>query len=96
MQWQRNKVIVVTHIPPFPQNSKYRGKVAGYDYLPFYTCKATGDVIMQYAEMYPHVQFKVFCGHSHHKALYEPLPNLTVKTGEAQYYMPEIQEVFEI
>jgi predicted phosphohydrolase len=92
----RNRILVVTHIPPFPECSKYQGKMSGLDYLPFYTCKATGDVIMEYAERFPHIKFDVFCGHSHHKALYEPLPNLTVKCGEAQYYMPVIQEIFEI
>lgn len=93
---QRNKVIILTHIPPFPEASLYNGKVADEDYLPFYTCFATGEVIMEYAKRFPHIEFKVFCGHSHNKALYEPLSNLTVKTGEAQYYQPQIQEVFDI
>lgn len=90
------KIIVLTHIPPFPESSLYQGKIAGDDYLCFYTCKAVGDVLMKFAEENPMVQFLVFCGHSHNEALYEPLSNLTVKTGAAEYYEPCIQEVFDL
>lgn len=90
------KIIVLTHIPPFPESSLYRGKIACKDYLPFYTCKAIGDVLMKFAEENPTVEFLVLCGHSHHEALYEPLSNLTVRTGHSEYYEPSIQEVFEL
>jgi predicted phosphohydrolase len=90
------KIIVLTHIPPFPESSLYQGKIAGDDYLCFYTCKAVGDVLMKFAEENPAVQFLVFCGHSHNEALYEPLSNLTVKTGHSEYYEPSIQEVFDL
>jgi hypothetical protein len=30
------------------------------------------------------------------EAFYQPLANLTVKTGKAEYYHPEIQAVFDV
>lgn len=90
------KVIILTHIPPFPEVSLYRDKIADDSYLPFYTCKAVGNVIMKFAHANLATEFLVLCGHSHHDALYKPLPNLTVKCGGAEYYKPEIQDIFEI
>ncbi len=90
------KIIVLTHIPPFPENSLYRDQIADENWLPFYTCKSIGDVLIDFAAIHSNIQVLVLCGHSHHKAEHTPLPNLTIKTGAAEYYYPTIQEVFEI
>lgn len=89
-------ILVLTHVPPFKEVSMYDGEISGDDWLPFFTSKTTGDVLMQFALEHSKVKILVLCGHTHHEANYSPLPNLTVKVGRAQYYMPEVQEVFEI
>ncbi len=86
-------VIVLTHIPPFPEVSKYQGKVAGEEFLPFYTSKATGDVLMSHAIANPSIQYLVLCGHSHHESHFQPLPNLNVYCGKSEYGKPHVQEM---
>lgn len=88
------KIIILTHVPPFKDVCMYRGKISNDDFLPFYSSKATGDILMQFAEKNPVIEFLVLCGHTHGEAKYQPLENLTVKVGKAEYYQPEIQEVF--
>lgn len=90
-----NMILVLTHIPPFKEACFYEGKTTEDDWLPFFSSKAIGDVLMQFAEAYKDIHFLVLCGHTHHEANINPLPNLTVKVGRAQYYAPEIQEVLK-
>lgn len=92
---QPRKIIIVTHIPPFKEASFYRGKISGDNYLPFYTCKATGDVLLQMATENNAIEFLALCGHTHGEAFYQPLPNLTVKVGKSEYYYPAVQEVID-
>lgn len=35
----------------------------------------------------------VLCGHTHSEANYQPLRNLMVRVGKAEYRYPEVQEV---
>jgi hypothetical protein len=87
--------IVLTHIPPFEEVCLYGGKRSNKDYLPFYSCKATGDVLLAFAKEYPTINIIVLCGHTHSAAEYQPLPNLLVKCGKSEYYRPKIQEILE-
>lgn len=94
IQKQPKTVIVLTHVPPFKEVCLYRGKVSNDDFLPFYSSKVVGDVLMQVASNHPSITFLVLCGHTHGQAEYHPLTNLTVKVGKAEYYTPSIQEIF--
>jgi Icc-related predicted phosphoesterase len=87
------KIIILMHVPPFPENSQYRGKQSDDNYLPYYSSKVVGDMLLKLAKGHPHVEFLGLCGHSHGKSFYQPLPNLTVKGGEAEYKHPIIQEI---
>lgn len=86
------KIIIVTHVPPFKEACMYRGKQTDDNYLPYFTSKATGDVIKRFAELNPYIEFVVYSGHTHHPAQYEPLHNLHVKAGKAEYTRPTFQE----
>ncbi len=86
------KVIIVTHVPPFKEACMYRGKQTEDDYLPFFTSKATGDVLMEFAQQYPGVEFNVYSGHTHHPASCQPLKNLHVRAGKAEYHKPTYQD----
>lgn len=90
------KVIILTHIPPFPEASKHRGVRSDDNYLPFYASKATGDALLDLAALYPDIQFLCLCGHTHGKAVFQARSNLLVKAGEAVYGFPRIQEMIEI
>jgi predicted MPP superfamily phosphohydrolase len=84
-------VIVLTHVPPFRESCLYQGKPGNKNWLPHFTCKAVGDVLIEMATAYPDCQMTVLCGHSHHAAHIDILPNLSVKTGAATYGEPQLQ-----
>lgn len=87
------KIIILTHIPPFEEACVYNGKVSHPHYLPFFSCKATGDVILEIALSNSGIEFLVLCGHTHGECRYDKLDNLKVWVGGAEYGKPEFVEI---
>ena len=87
------KVIIATHVPPFAECSWHKNHPSDADWLPYFSSKATGDVIMAIAKKHMDIQFLVLCGHTHTAASIKLFDNLEIKAGGAQYYKPEIQDV---
>ena len=85
------RVVVVTHVPPFREACWHAGQVSGDDWLPYFTCKAVGDVLLEAARARPDRRITVLCGHTHGAGVAAVLPNLTVHTGGAEYGAPEVQ-----
>lgn len=90
------KIIVLTHVPPFKEACLHNGQISGDDWLPYFSSKVMGDLLLTCARNNPSIDFLVLCGHTHSKACYQPLTNLIVKTGEVEYYKPTIQEIISI
>jgi 3',5'-cyclic AMP phosphodiesterase CpdA len=84
-------VVVLTHVPPFREACWHEGRISGDDYLPYFACKATGNVLLDEASRHGDRLVTVLCGHTHSSGEYRPLPNLRVITGAAQYGRPTIQ-----
>lgn len=95
-QYNPKKIIVLTHVPPFKEACLYQGKISNDDYLPYFSSKAIGDTLLKMAEENSIIEFLVLCGHTHGKVCYQPLSNLIIKVGAAEYYQPEIQEIITI
>jgi len=93
---QYPKVIVATHIPPFREAAWYQGRPSADDYLPFFSCKAVGDVLVDVAMSCPKCQILVLCGHTHGGGEIQAAENLRVVTGPAEYGRPEIQQVIQV
>lgn len=89
---QPNKIIILTHVPPFKEACMHEGKASDDYWLPYFSSKIIGDVLLRTAKENPCIKFLVLCGHTHSEANYHPLDNLTIKIGKAEYYQPEIQE----
>ncbi len=87
------KIIILTHVPPFKEACLYNGKISNDDFLPFFSSKVMGDLFMEVATKNPKVEFHVLCGHTHGEASYQPLDNLLVMVGKADYGKPKIQRV---
>jgi len=87
------KIIVLTHVPPFPEVCLYEGRQSDDAYLPYFASKAIGDVLLLVAKKYPSIEFIVLCGHTHHYAKEHVFSNLNVTVGEAHYYKPKIQDI---
>jgi predicted phosphohydrolase len=90
------KVIIATHVPPFPECCWHQGMPTDDDWLPYFSSKATGDVILDVTKNYPDLDFLVLCGHTHTDKTIQLLKNLEIKVGKAQYYQPEIQDIIEV
>ena len=81
-------VMVLTHVPPFPEASWHQGRRSDIYWLPFFTCRAIGDLLLDVAASHPEVRFEVLCGHTHSPGEARLLPNLVVHTGGATYGSP--------
>lgn len=88
-------VVVLTHVPPFKEASWFDGRYCDPDWLPFFSCKAVGDVLAEAMRNHPDKRMTVLCGHTHGGGRSEILPNLVTFTGPAEYGRPAIQKVFE-
>lgn len=87
------RILVLTHVPPFKEACWYEGRMGNDDWLPFFTCKAVGDVLLEAAGQHPECDLTVLCGHTHHSGVVHMLSNLRVLTGSAEYGRPHVEQV---
>lgn len=90
------RVICLTHVPPFKEACWYEGKTGNDDWLPYFTCHAIGELLLELAHARPDRHLTVLCGHTHHAGTVQMLPNLYVKTGSAEYGQPHVEDVLMI
>lgn len=90
------RVLLLTHVPPFKEACWYEGKVGNDDWLPYFTCQAVGEVLLETAKDYPRSEITVLCGHTHHAGMIKMCSNLTVITGSAEYGYPHLEQVFQV
>jgi Icc protein len=81
-------VIILTHVPPFPQAILCNGNKADSG-LPFFCCLAAERAIQEVAGTCPDVMFTVFSGHTHQETRFRLGPNLEAVVQGAQYHRPE-------
>ena len=93
-RWRR--VIVATHVPPFAQAAWHEGRISDDDWLPHFSCKVVGEVLVEAMRERPDREMLVLCGHTHGAGEIEVLPNLKVVTGGAVYGEPRVQRVLTI
>lgn len=89
------RVLVVTHVPPFREACWNAGRLSDDNWLPFFTCKAVGDVLAEAMLAHPDREMAVLCGHTHGSGEAEILPNLRVSTGGAEYGRPVVERTIE-
>lgn len=95
------QLLVLTHVPPFPEACVYAGAPSEPGYLPWFTCVATGEALLDHARAHPEQYVRVLCGHSHGVGTFLPVANLEVRTGgwmtgEEGYGNPLVQTTFEL
>ncbi len=93
---EHRRIIVMNHVPPFKEACWHEGQLSGDDWLPFFSCKAVGDVLKDVMERHTDAEMTVLCGHTHGAGECQVLPNLRAVTGGAEYGFPQIQQVLEI
>jgi len=93
---RRRRVVLATHVPPFPQASWYGGRQSDAEHLPYYCSVCVGNVLVKHMEANPDKELLVLCGHTHGEGEAEILPNLRVLTAKADYGFPRLQGVIEV
>ena len=88
--------VLALHVPPFREAAWHEGKPSRDDWLPFFSCKAAGDAILEVMRARPARRLTVLCGHTHGSGECNPLPNVKVLTGGAEYGRPNIQRIFDL
>lgn len=89
-------VVLLTLVPPFKESCWHEGRISDDNWLPHFTCRAVGEVLVEQMQRHPEQRLTVLCGHTHGAGVAQVLPNLLVKTGGATYGRPELQEVLEV
>ncbi len=90
------RVICLTHVPPFKEACWYQGKMGNDDWLPYFACQAVGEVLLNVSRERPDGHIIVLCGHTHHAGIVQLRANLRVFTGSAEYGDPCIQKSFDL
>ena len=90
------RLVVATHVPPFPQAALYQGRPSDPEFAPHFVNVAMGEVLLELARLQPYKTITVLSGHTHHAAHYEPLPNLVVTVADSRYGYPAISEVMAL
>jgi Icc protein len=88
-------VVFLTHVPPLREACWHEGRQSDDHWAPHFTCKAVGDALIDIMSRRPEQRLTVLCGHTHGCGHTQPLPNIEIFTGGAEYCRPQIQRVFE-
>ena len=91
-----SRVIFVTHIPPFRELAVRSHDVENHEWIPWYCSQMMGDAILSVADEFPGVSFEVLCGHTHMRAVCSPRENVTARTAQATYAVPDYEDVILI
>jgi len=89
-------VIFATHVPPFEGATWHEGEQSSPVYMPWFSSKLMGDMLLRIADRNPQSRIVVMCGHTHSQGHYKPRANLEVLTGRAQYGNPDFAGTLNI
>jgi len=59
------RVLLMTHVPPWKEATWHEGAHSDGDWLPWFSCKAVGDAIVEESAKHPDCKVTVICGHTH-------------------------------
>ncbi len=90
-----DRIVVLTHIPPFRESCWYDGGHSDDNWAPFFVCHAVGWILQRFCRLHPQHEVLVLCGHTHHAGRSRIAQNLTVWTGAAEYGSPRMSQIIE-
>jgi Icc-related predicted phosphoesterase len=93
---QYDRVILLTHVPPFPEACHRGADFPREEILPHYCSQIVGEVLRDIMSRHSRNTLTVLCGHTHGRREVQIADNLVVKTGGATYGAPRLQEVLTI
>lgn len=93
---QYQHVVILTHVPPFPEAVFYKKKASAPTHLPHYVNISAGLAIRAIARAFPQRNVTILSGHSHSSKTAEILPNLTIHVGEARIGRPDFWNIVDL
>jgi Icc protein len=90
------KIVIATHVPPFPETHLYKGKMGDDKAQPWFTSKMLGDMLLDASKAFPDTSFTVLAGHTHGEFSGQITNNLFVHVGAAEYRQPKLQKIVEL
>ncbi len=98
-----SNVFMITHVPPFEESCIYKNRASDINWVPHFASKVMGIMLISVMEKYPSKKLTVLCGHTHGNEVtnIKPLvteikPNIIVKTANAVYRNPHVQEIITV
>ena len=85
-----DKIFFVTHYPPWnnPEDDK--------QYYPWSVNSKMGEILFDIATKFPHTEFEVIAGHTHHWWQHQVTDNMVLKIEKATYKQPKLGRKFEL
>ncbi len=77
-------VIILTHVPPWPEACWHEGRRSDSYALPRFCWQAGGNVIFETSNKMPQTKFIVLCGHTHSDGVWQN-GNITCHTAGSDY-----------
>ena len=90
------RVVLATHVPPYRESAWYDGRFSDPHWLPFFSCRAVGDLLRRVMQSRPDRELLVLCGHTHGGGEARILDNLRVLTGSSGYQGPRRHHLLEL
>ena len=90
------RVILATHVPPLRDACWHQGEISDDEWAPHFVCQAVGDAILEIMAAWPERELTVLCGHTHGAGECQPLPNVRILTGGAEYGNPAITKLLDL
>lgn len=90
------EVFFLTHVPPLRAACWHEGSISDDHWAPHFTCHAMGETLIEIMQDHGDHRLTVLCGHTHGHGECQPLPNVCVLTGGAEYGAPCVNRLFEL
>lgn len=90
------RIVFATHVPPFAEATWHEGAHSDSTWVPWFSSKQMGEMLIEVMGEHPKQKLLVLCGHTHSSGIYDPLPNVRILTGESRYGAPDAAGVLKI
>ena len=90
------QVVFLTHVPPFREAAWHEGQYSADDWLPYFSCRAVGETLLEIMRQHPARQLLVLCGHTHGSGESQIRENLRVLTGGADDRGPRFHQTLQL
>jgi Icc-related predicted phosphoesterase len=84
-----SRIILLLHVPPYPQAAWHQGQPSNSDWQPWMVSKVSGEKLLDFREQFPDKKLLVLCGHTHSSGYFKVDDNLEIYTGKAVYGSPK-------